>query len=180
MTPLSNMENSVEASTWARRSQEKQGHNGTLTPKPQDRRKVVTKPTWLKPRSAKEKNPRKKRDKKPTKRPKLPNKVQKAISATASSIRSDLEVSLSKKREAMSKSSKLTKKTRREEVKIKLTPADKIREKVKMTAGKAFCCLVTRRKKKTKDGKTKAKRVACCQTNKREWTPVESRRKGST
>jgi hypothetical protein len=34
MTPLSNIENSTEASTWAFNSHEKQGHMGSLTPKP--------------------------------------------------------------------------------------------------------------------------------------------------
>ena len=38
--PLKNIENSVEASTWAFNNQEVKGHSGTLTPKPKIKKKM--------------------------------------------------------------------------------------------------------------------------------------------
>jgi hypothetical protein len=110
ITPLSNIENSTEASTCALSNHEKQGQIGNFTPKPNRNIKLATlvalveNLTW-----SSVKIPSEKYNIKPTNKKILPAKVQKNISVTASPIRSDLAVNLSKNKDDRSNDSKLKK-----------------------------------------------------------------------
>ena len=147
MYPLSKIENSTDASTWAFNSQDVLGHRGTFTPKPTRKHRAATKFQRKGDVQAMKGPPTKPS---PVRSPALPTKVQTNISKAASRTRSDLDVRSSIYKALSKRNSKEKNMTHKLSVTIKTSPAAKLTKPARLVPPRTDAGLVCDRRKNGK------------------------------
>jgi hypothetical protein len=156
------MLNSTDASTWAFNNQEKQGQTGSFTPKPNKNNNptISGNPPSCFSIARVEGAPKAVKTA-PSNKQMLPPSVQKNISATASPIRSDLEVSLSRYKDTSKSSSKDTSHSNKVEAYTKAKPTAHRTLRAENPATNVLTGRVSNKKQKKKLGTMQAKSKLC-------------------